>query len=380
MNRKIVIVGPAYPYRGGQSLVEAHLFDSLERQGYDCTTISFRLLYPTILFPGTTQYDNSTTLFYAHRKKIKRVINSINPISWQKTIRVIKEIDPVITLFVWWTPYLGPAYSWIARGIRKQTGSKVGFLTENYISHEQKWFDHFLSKKTLEHADFFITHSKHIKSRIEEYQSIRPVYATTLPVFSCFNLNQWNKQSAKEHLGLTKDKVILYFGLVRPYKALGRLIEAMKHLGEEFSEVELLVAGEFYDSKTKYLDLIDSSPEPSRITVVDKFISNEEVELYFKAADVVCLPYRSGTQSGIQMMAYGFGVPVVVTDVGGLAECVVEGKTGTIVPESEPKLIAEGIERVLTNKTGENFPHNIEQHAKELGYHNISQIIDDVLA
>jgi glycosyltransferase involved in cell wall biosynthesis len=380
MNKSIVIISPAYPYRGGQAVVEAYLFETLTKLGYDCHTISFKLLYPKIFFPGETQFDDSKTIFFSHPNKIYRIINSINPFTWLKTVRQIKKIDPAITLFVWWMPFFGPAYSTIAYFIKKLTKSKIVFLVENYISHENRWFDKLLSKVTLGLTDYFICESAFIKNNIAENHKSKTIFQTTLSVYDCYNLNKFNKAQARAAVGIKTEYVILFFGLIRPYKGLENLIKAFSLINKDHQNVGLLIVGECYEDIEKYKELISLQGLGDQIMMINKFIPNENIEQYFKSSDLVCLPYNTASQSGILMMAYGFRKPVVVTNVGGLPELVVEGKTGTIIEGNCPKEIAEGIIKILSEMKAVDFAKNIENLSEMLGYKDLNNIIEKILS
>lgn len=375
---KIAIIGPAYPYRGGQALVEAHLYHTLSQAGFDCHTITFTLLYPSLFFPGKTQYDTSSIIPYPHKERITRLINSISPLSWFKTIHFIEKLQPDGVIFIWWMPFFGPAYNTIAKGIRKRTRAKIIFLVENFISHEKRWFDPFFTKITLRKADAFICQSNYIQNQLTKVFPTIPVYKTTLSIYDCYNLNRYTKDEARAKLGVQKEKVILSFGLIRPYKGIKKLIEAFQIVGKYYPNCELWIVGECYEDVSHYEQLIKKHPYVERIHFRNQYVPNEELELYFKAADLICLPYESGTQSGILMIAYAFEVPVVVTKVGGLPELVKEGKTGHIVPNNAPETLAEGLLYMLQQDLVQYKPH-IRDLAATLGYQNIPEIITQIL-
>ncbi len=374
MKKKIVLVSPAFPYRGGQALVEAHLFHALTQLGYDCHTLTFTLLYPKVFFPGSSQYDQSGKTFYAHSERIYRIINSINPFTWIQAARRIKSLNPDITLFVWWMPFFGPAYTVIAWLVKKWSKSKIVFLVENYISHENRWFDKISSKVTLDQADAYIGQSEFIRNSIQKIHK-KPVYKTTLSVYDCYNLGAFTKETAKALFKIQQPKTVLFFGLIRRYKGLDKLIEAMQYLEDDIS---LLAAGECYEDIAYYEDLIQKFDVGAKVRLVNQFIPNEEIEPYFKSADIVILPYNSASQSGILMMAYGFNKPVMVNNVGGLSELVVEGKTGFVMPNNDPKTIAQAIVKFYENDQ-EDYHGNIANLNEKLGYGNLEDIMTTIL-
>ena len=377
--KKIVIVGPAFPYRGGQALVEGHLFHYLTQAGFDCFTITFTLLYPSIFFPGKTQTETSKKIFFEHTDRIKRIINSINPFTWIKAAWAIKKIKPHAVIFVWWMPFFGPAYSTIAFLSKKLSKSKIVFLVENFISHENRWFDKISFFFTLRLADHFICQSKYIYNQLKKFFPAKPIHSVTLPTYDCFNLRRFNKESAKKELGIKTNNVILYFGLIRPYKGLDILIQAFPKVLDKYPNTTLLIVGECYEDEEKYNDLIKSHNIENHTQKVFKYVANEELEPYFKAADLCCLPYKSGTQSGISMVAYGFRIPVVVTNVGGIAETIIPNKTGLIVEPNQPEKLAEGVNQLLELRDSVDFEKNISNYIDELGYKKLHEIFDRII-
>lgn len=374
--KRIVIVGPAYPYRGGQALVEAHLYNHFTQAGHDCYTVSFTLLYPKIFFPGTTQYDESNIRFYEHDDKIFRIINSINPLTWWKAYRKIKALKAEAVIFVWWMPFFGPAYSTIAFLLKRFLKIPIVFLVENYISHENRWFDKALSKITLQFADAFICQSTYVKQNIQENHNNTPIFQTTLSVFDCYDLKQYTTTTARQKLKIKTNKVVLFFGLIRAYKGLDQLLRAFPILQKQYPDTTLLVVGECYEDIQKYKKIIDKEGITDRVRLVSEFIPNEAVEPYFKAADLVCLPYYSATQSGILMMAYGFRKPVITTNVGGLSELVKQGKTGMILRDNAPQKLALAMAQIF--ESNENFEQHIEQLSESLGYKTLGTIFEEI--
>ena len=377
--KKIVIVGPAYPYRGGQALVEAHLFDYLTKANYDCHTITFSLLYPAIFFPGKTQTDTSKMIFFEHADRITRIINSINPFSWIKAAWHIRKIKPHAIIFVWWMAFFGPAYGTIAYLSKKLTKAKIIFLVENFISHENRWFDKISNFLTLRLADHFICQSDYTFNQLTDFFKTTSVHKVTLPIYDCFNLNRYNKKTAKQKLSINSTNVVLYFGLIRPYKGLDILIRAFPRVLEKYPDTTLLIVGECYDDENKYLDLIKQNNIQNRTKTVFEYVPNEALEPYFKAADLSCLPYKSGTQSGIAMVSYGFRVPVVVTDVGGLAETIIHNKTGLTTPPNQTEELAKGVNQLLELRGTVNFEKNISDYIEELGYKKLQEIFTGII-
>jgi glycosyltransferase involved in cell wall biosynthesis len=378
--KKIIIIAPAYPYRGGQALDEAYLYKMITDFGLSCQTISYTLLYPSFLFPGKTQYDDSKIIPFAHQDKVKRMINSINPFSWIKVYREIKKENPSCVIFLWWMFFFAPCLGTIAHTIKLfQKQIKVCFLADNYISHENHFYEKFLVKMTFRHSDYFISASKFIEQQIKKDFPKKPIYCTTLSIYDCYNLNRYDKNTAKDFLNIKTDEVILFFGLIRPYKGLDKLIESFKDIKNNRKSVTLLVVGECYGDINQYKNQIKELNLEKDVVLVNKYIANEDIEPYFKASDVVALPYYSATQSGVVMTSYAFRKPVVATNVGGVKEEVEQGKTGIIIDNNNKENLVSAIEEILNNKDTIDYESNIEKYIDKFGNENLRKFLADLL-
>jgi glycosyltransferase involved in cell wall biosynthesis len=292
--------------------------------------------------------------------------------------RKIRRLEPRVVVIVWWMPFFGPALGTIARLVKKWTRAKILFLIENYLSHEQRWFDHFVTKKTLRYADQFISQSNYVTGRIQEDFPQTAVEEVTLPVFDCFDFKRFDKLGARAELGIESKNVVLFFGYIRPYKGLDNLINAFNGVLAAHPDTTLLIVGECYEDKRKYDDLLRQQKIESRTMFVSKYVAYEEVEPYFKAADLVCLPYNSATQSGIVMMAYGFRRPVVATDIGGLPEFVRDRETGLTVAARDTNALAKGINEILDSLEKTDFEANIAAFTDALGYKKLEASFDEL--
>ncbi|HZW39040.1 MAG TPA: glycosyltransferase [Ignavibacteriaceae bacterium] len=374
--KKIIIIGPAYPYRGGNSLFISHLYEALEKH-FNVKVFNYKLLYPSILFPGTTQYDQSNTVI--KKAPNERKVNSINPFNWIKVANDIIEENPDLVVFDWWHPFFGPVHFGISSLIKKKLGNKIFFITENVVSHEANIVDRTLTKLGLANSSGFLTLSEKVESEVKEFAKNKPIYLSELPIYDCY-ISESNKEFNKEKFGFSPDnKVVLFFGYIRKYKGLDLLIKAMPMLLEKYPEMRLLVVGESYDNPVTYNSIIKELKLDDKVVFINKFVPNEDVEEYYAVSDLVVLPYRSATQSGILNVAYGFLKPVVVTNVGGLTEFVDEGKTGVIVePESSEK-IAEGIIRFFDTYKNVNFSENISNKIKNNKFFDIHNLFKKII-
>jgi len=379
--KKIAIIGPNYPYRGGNSLFIGHLCIALQEK-FELLIINYSLLYPEILFPGKTQFDKSNEVMDGIRQlKTHRILNSINPISWYNTAKKIKEFNPDLVVVDWWQPFFGPCHFGVLSLLGSSYKDRILFITENVISHESRFIDKILTKIGLAKASKFLVLSNKVYNDIKSLFPTKSIFKSELPIYDCYDNNKsLNKSELRSKFGFNNsDKVLLFFGYIRHYKGLDILIESLKILRSEDKSYKLLVAGESYENEEIYLDLISEYKLESAVHMENKFISNEDVGSYFYASDVAVLPYRSATQSGILNMAYGFNKPVVITNVGGLAEFVVEDQTGVIVNESSPDSIANGIKKFFQLNQTIDFHKNIEIYISGNSFSKIVVVFEEIL-
>jgi len=376
--KKIILIGPAYPYRGGNALFVAHTYEAL-KDHFDIKIYNYKLLYPSLLFPGTTQYDKSTQ--QVKRVPNKRLVNAINPLNWFTVASRLKKENADIVIFDWWHPFFGFCHGIISFLIRKKYKNKILFITENVVSHEDNFIDRFLTRFGLRNASKFLTLSGIVEKEVQQYAKGKKVYRSELPVYDCYQQDEeFDLQKEKEGLGFNKDSIVLlFFGYVRKYKGLDILIEAFPKILSDIPEARLLIIGEFYDKPDSYLDQIKNLGIEDKVKVVNEFVPNEEVAKYYEVSDVVILPYRSATQSGILNVAYGFNKPVIVTDVGGLAEFVDEGKTGFVVNPDSPDAIVEGVKNFINVKSEVDFVSHINEMNKKNRFNQLPEVIKQII-
>ena len=376
--QKIILVGVTYPYRGGIAVYMTFLYNALKSE-FDVEVINFNTLYPELLFPGKTQYDTSTQ--HLDKTPSKRMINSMNPLSWRKTSKYINSKNPDLILFDWWQPFFGMCYNGICAGLNKTLKKKVVFNIHNVVSHEGSKVDSILTKLGLRNGKKFLTLSNKVAEDIKTYSGNAPIFRTELPTHGWYPVDKSKTAlEQKQSLGFDKeDIVLLFFGYIRKYKGLDILIESFSDLIKQHNNVKLLVAGEFYDKPEFYHNLIDKFDLKDKVKMFNEFIANEEVAKYFRASDAVVLPYRSATQSGIMNIAYGFSKPVIVTDVGGLAEFVEHEKTGIVVPSSAHKDIVDGLNRYLDLRSSVDFAGNIETKVAGNDFGNVVEVFREML-
>lgn len=373
---KIVLVGPAFPLRGGNALFVAHLYAALA-EGNEVKVISFSRLYPGFLFPGVRQVDISGVAIKKH--PATPLIDCLNPLSWYKAARAAAAIKPDLLVFTWWNPFFGPIVKIIASAYKRKTGKPVLIIVENVVSHEARWIDNYLTMRALRQADRFMVLSGVVEKDVQRLFPSTKIYRSSLPVYDCYRVGEsLSQKQAKEKLNLTGKNVILFFGYVRQYKGLMNLIEAFPLIKEGVANAHLLIVGEYYDDPKPYRVAIERLGIRSNVTEVAEYVANEDVHLYFEASNVTVLPYNGATQSGILSIAYGFSKPVIVTDVGGLAELVRDGKTGFIVPPHDTRKLAEAVIRYFKEQREAEFSSNIADQRDKNSFNRIRDVFQEI--
>lgn len=322
---KIIIVGPASPLRGGISDFNEAFANSLVEKGYLVEIISFSLQYPKFLFPGKSQ--NRIEQTEAFNFKISTIINSINPISWWRTAKFIKDKNPSKVFIRFWMPFFAPCLG-IIGGYLKRNKIPVFGIVDNAIAHEKRLGDAMLVNYFLNKCDSHFTLSEKVKIDIKKINNRVSVESLFHPIYNSYS-KITNKASALKRLNLKEGKYILFFGLIRKYKGLDLAIRAMSNKLIVEKNIKLIIAGEFYDSEEKYQDLIRDL-NLKNIIIYNQFIKNKQVPDFFSVSNLVILPYTSATQSGVTQLAMYYKKPMLVTNVGGLPEIIDHKKDGYI--------------------------------------------------
>ena len=357
--KKLIVIGPAWPLRGGLASFDERLARQFWGMGYATSIYTFSLQYPEFLFPGTTQYSTEPA---PDDLSIKVCINSINPFNWLRIGNELKAMAPDLIIVRYWLPLMGPCLGSILRRVKKNRKTKIICIADNIIPHEHRPGDTLFTKYFVKPIDAFVTMSEKVKSDLLQFSS-KPSKRIVHPLYDNFG-ESVSKQAAREKLNLPeKEKIILFFGFIRKYKGLDLLLEAMNDVRIRQSGIRLLVAGEFYDNRTEYDAIIDKLNLADKLILRTDFIADSEVRYYLSAADFVIQPYKNATQSGVTPLAYHFEKPMLVTNVGGLPDLVPDGKVG-VITEPDPESIASGILRLY--ELGENFflPHLREEKKK----------------
>jgi len=377
MQKKIALIGTAWPFRGGgiASFNERLALAFLE-DGFDVTIYNFSLQYPSFLFPGKTQYSTEPAPANLH---IIVCINSINPFNWFKVGNSIKNEKPDLVIVRYWLPLMGPCLGTILRIIKTNRFSKIICIADNIIPHEKRPADKIFTKYFIKPIDGFITMSNKVLKDLKSFSSTKAI-KTEHPLYDNFG-NALTKVEARNFLHIpVEGNIILFFGFIRKYKGLDLLLEAMKILKDQKEKDNtkilptLLIAGEFYDDELLYKNIIQQLGIGDLLDLRTHFITDQEVKYYLSATDFVIQPYKNATQSGVTPLAYHFEKPMLVTNVGGLADMVPDNVAGVVV-EPNASAIAEGIQKLY--QLGET--HYLPQLRKEKEKYSWSHLTDAIL-
>ena len=371
--QKIIIIGPAYPLRGGGiSTFNERLAKQFLIDGFDTTIYTFSYQYPSFLFPGKTQHSTEPA---PEGIPIKIKINSINPFNWIKIGNELKKLKPDVVVVRYWLPFMGPCLGTILRRVKKNHYSKVVCIADNILPHEKRPGDKIFTKYFLKPVDGFIAMSEKVLADLKLFAKGKPAQLIPHPLYDNFG-TVVSKREARKKLAINEeDKVVLFFGFIRKYKGLDILLNAFKILNEEnkIKNLKLLIAGEFYDDEKNYSMLINDSGIKNNLILHTHFIANNEVKFFLCAADCVVQPYRSATQSGVTPLAYHFEIPMIVTNVGGLPSMVPDKKVG-LIAEPNAENIAEKIEEFF--KLGEEFfLPSLREEKKKYSWENMVKAI-----
>ncbi|MFM9027064.1 MAG: glycosyltransferase [Bacteroidota bacterium] len=360
---KIALIGPAHPLRGGIADFNEALALGLMNAGHTVRIFSFKFQYPSFLFPGKSQFTEAPA---PENLDIRSTINSISPLSWYSTASSIIDFRPDFVVVRYWLPFMAPALGTICRRLRKNTIPVIA-ITDNIFPHESRPGDKSFTKYFVGSCDGFVAMSRSVLDDLSRFTVNRNKIFQPHPVYDIFG-DPLSKSTARSYLSLDmKSPVLLFFGFIRQYKGLMNLLQAMTDERLRQMGVKLIVAGEFYEDEKPYKDFVLSNGLQDSVRFDASFIPKAEVNRYFCAADLVVQPYTSATQSGITQIAYHFGRPMLVTDVGGLSEIVENGKTGYVVPVSSDA-ISDAIFDYFSNDRGEKMSEEVKLAATRFSW------------
>lgn len=354
--KKVLIIGPAWPLRGGLATYDERLCREFISNGDECEIASFSLQYPHFLFPGKTQFSTDQEPADIN---IHSIINSINPFNWLKVGLQLKQKEYDLVIFRYWMSFMAPCFGTLARLIKANGKTKIIAITDNIIPHEQQFFDTLFTQYFIDACDGFLAMSKEVYGHIDLFSNGKPKVYVAHPMYDMFG-PPMDKEEAREQLRLEKGyNYLLFFGFIRKYKGLSLLLDSMKELKLWQPNTKLIVAGEFYENSEPYLAQIANLGLQDNVVLRTDFIPDAQVGVYFSAADMVAQTYLNATQSGVTQIAYYYNKPMLVTDVGGLAELVPHGKVGYVVAK-DAYTIAQSLNDFYANNKEASFIENIK--------------------
>lgn len=350
---KLVVIGPVYPYRGGIAHYTSQLSRALIKNGHETHIFSFRRQYPGWLYPGKSDKEPSQPQL---QLEAKYTLDPIYPWTWINTSKAIVKLNPDVVLIHWWTTFWAPAF-WVLSGLLNKKGISVIYLIHNVLPHESLPWDPWLARKVLRHGDPLLVQASNERKRLLSLLPNAKVVLCSHPVYDFFSsANPISKMEAKQQIGVNPDTpLLLFFGIIRPYKGLKYAIEAVAYLKDMGSVTHLIVAGEFWEDIDKYEDQLSKLRISNLVTFEDRYIPNEEVGILFSAADVFVAPYIEGTQSGAVTIAIAHGLPIVAT------ECIYDKQTFNdkitrVVPPRDMKKLAQAILELIDKEGTDEIP------------------------
>jgi glycosyltransferase involved in cell wall biosynthesis len=370
---KILILGTAYPLRGGIAHYNALLASAL-RNRHTVETITFKRQYPSLLFPGKTQEESGGGL---HGEPAPQLIDSINPFNWWSVAREIRRRSPDLVIFKYWLPFFGPCFGTIARLVKRGRTTRILTICDNVLPHERRVFDLAFTRYAFAPVDYFIVQSDAVERDLLSFWPEAAYRNVPHPLYSMFG-EAVPKDRARRELGLTADRVILFFGYIRKYKGLHVLLDAMASLDRTLG-IHLVVAGEFYDDERSYREQIARLNLEQSVTIRSDYLPNESVALYFSAADAVILPYLSATQSGIAQIAFNFDRPVIATMVGGLSEVVRENVTGLLAPPADSLALRDRIVSFYADARERSLVEGVRAEKGRYSWDNLVRAIEELI-
>lgn len=368
--KKVILIGPVYPYKGGISHYTGQMYRELAKK-HEVLMLSYKMQYPKFLF-HKEQKDYENDGFKV--EDTKYMLHTANPFNIIKTAGFIKKQKPDMVVIQWWHPYFAPCYRLLEMFMGKQN---VVFVCHNVFPHERFPLDKFLTRLVLSGGRHFVVHAKEEGEELEKIKKNPDYTVTPHPTYNMFRFENMTRKQAREKLGIGEtEKILLFFGFVREYKGLKHLLRAMPMIMEEVQEVRLLVVGDFDGNREEYEELIRTLRIGERIKVIDGYTPDKEVEKYFAACDLVLLPYESATQSGIVQIAFGFERPVIVSRVGGLPEVVKDGETGYVTKPCAPEELADKVKQFFREGRAEEFEENIKKEAARFSWERMGEVLE----
>ena len=371
---KILLIGPANPYRGGIAALNERLAVELSQKGHDVEIINFTLQYPSFLFPGKTQYTDTKP---PEGIKITRMINSINPLNWIVTGNKLKRRKADLVIVRFWLPMMAPSTGTICKLIRRNRISKIITIVDNLLPHESRIGDRLFTQYFMNQTDGMLAMSDCVFKDLDLFRKKQPKKLSPHPIYDHYG-EHISKEKALKMLNLdTSFRYILFFGFIREYKGLDLLLQAISDQQLKSLNLKLIVAGEFYSNESLYTKMIHDLNIIDKVIFKKDYIPENEVNQFFCAADIIAQPYKTATQSGVTQIGYHFHKPMLVTNVGGLSEIIEDGKCGYVV-HPDPLSIAKALVDFFDNNREEAMVKEVEKAKDKFSWENFSKSIFEI--
>ena len=364
-NLKIVSIGPYLPFRGGISDFHKYLVNQISLN-HNVTILNFKKLYPKILFPGKSQYKDNNP----ESNLSLRILNPLNFLSWKRAIKKINQLHSDIVIFSYWHPFFAPMYSFIAKRIRTK---KIYFLIHNAKSHQFFPFQDFIFRKMIKNATHLVVMNENEIKKLKKYNFKGKIISSFHPIYD-IEFNRDKRNQFRSELGIKSEPIILFFGLIRPYKGLEILIKAVNKLKLQIPDLKVFVVGEPYTNLNNYISLIKKYGIESSFIFDSNFVDDEKLKKYFLSSDVLVLPYKKATQSGVLSLSMNFNLPSIVSSKGGLKDYVVNEQTGYIVNPNKVDFAA-AILAFFKNNMYDKMSSNIVNHKKNFSWEKFEKIL-----
>ena len=374
---RVIILGTAWPYRGGLAAFNERLAYEYQKDGHEVEIVTFTLQYPSFLFPGKTQYSDEPA---PQGLKITRMLNAINPFSWLMVGRYIKRQKPDLLITKFWLPFMAPALG-TANRVAKHAGMRRVTILDNLVPHERRIGDKLFARYFVNSVDGMIAMSQSVLDDADLFdpKHRKPRKLCMHPLYDHYGVTMSKDEACKQLNIDPSGRYALFFGFIRDYKGLDLLLDAMSDPRIAQIGVKLIVAGEFYGDPKPYMEQIERLGIGDRVILKTDFIPDSEVNRYFCAADVVVQPYKTATQSGVTQIAFNFEKPMIVTNVGGLPEIVPNEKVGFVV-EPDARLIADAIVRYYEEGWQECLTEGVKAEKKKYLWSNMTKAIKEVFS
>ncbi|NPV06458.1 MAG: glycosyltransferase [Anaerolineae bacterium] len=369
---RFALVGPVHPYRGGIAHYTALLASALAER-HEVRVFSFRRQYPRWLYPGHTDRDPS-----AHPLAVpaRFSLDPLLPWTWRTVAREVQQFRPDLVVAQWWVPFWAPSLGSLAR-LLSRGRTRTVFVCHNVMPHEPRAWDRAAVRWALSAASALVVHSQEEREKAGALGLRPPVEVHPIPTYSALLSELPPQDEARAFLGISEGRVLLFLGLVRPYKGLRILLAALARAFPQ-RDVRLLVAGEFWEPLEEYRALARELGIAGCVTWRSGYVPNEELAPYLSACDAVVLPYLSATQSAVAQLAFGAGKPVITTAIGGLPDVVEDGVNGLLVRPGDPDDLACALRRFYNLGLGPTLERGVSERKERFSWRGLVELLESV--